>query len=93
MLTKPEPTPIIRGQDAENLAKKLKLKSKITCQLCGEQWDKDPALEVPCPVCPAKVGQWCRRPSEHRAMLLHRPRIKAAEAAGKISKCPKGGKH
>lgn len=32
---------------------------------CGKTWPRDPALEVACPSCPAKVGQRCRRPSGH----------------------------
>jgi hypothetical protein len=36
---------------------------------CGLTWERDPALEVVCPVCGAAVGQPCprSRPSGHSA--------------------------
>ena len=37
----------------------------ISCSICGQTWARDPALEVPCPVCNADVGERCRRPSGH----------------------------
>ena len=37
----------------------------IKCSACGQQWPRDPALEVACPVCRALVGSPCRRPSGH----------------------------
>lgn len=39
----------------------------IRCESCGQEWPRDPALEVECPVCHAKPGQKCRvpRPSEY----------------------------
>lgn len=40
----------------------------VTCNNCGHTWPRDPALEVPCPVCNAKIGCKCtiNRPSEHK---------------------------
>jgi len=35
----------------------------VSCSNCGGIWARDPALEVPCPVCNANVGERCRRPS------------------------------
>lgn len=32
---------------------------------CGDSWDNDPRLSVPCPSCNAKAGVMCKRPSEH----------------------------
>jgi len=37
----------------------------VSCTHCGQSWPRDPALEVPCPVCNAEVGIRCRRPSGH----------------------------
>lgn len=40
----------------------------VGCSKCGQTWERDPALEVACPKCQAKVGAACvaKRPSEHR---------------------------
>jgi hypothetical protein len=38
----------------------------IKCSACGQEWPRDPALEVVCPVCRAAVGAPCQRPSGHR---------------------------
>lgn len=48
-------------------SKKAKGK-KISCAKCGQSWDRDPALEVTCPVCKSKPGIKCKieRPSEHK---------------------------
>ncbi len=37
----------------------------VSCKLCGEEWNRDPALEVECPSCLAPIGVRCRRPSQH----------------------------
>ena len=37
----------------------------VKCSLCGQEWPRDPALEVACPVCRAAAGSPCRRPSGH----------------------------
>lgn len=57
------------------------------CSRCGETWPRDPALEVPCPSCPAGVGVWCKRPSGHKAASLHSERDRAAMKAGILKKC------
>jgi hypothetical protein len=53
------------------------------CPYCGSD-EYDPATTCPksiaCPTCKAEPGQSCRRPSGHRAMTLHAPRIAAAES-------------
>lgn len=37
----------------------------VRCDRCGQEWPRDPVLEVECPVCGAQPGQACRaaRPS------------------------------
>ena len=37
------------------------------CMVCDHHWDRDPVLEVACPVCKQKVGSPCvsRAPSGH----------------------------
>lgn len=37
----------------------------VSCSNCGQQWPRDPALEVRCPTCNATVGVKCKRPSGH----------------------------
>lgn len=59
----------------------------VSCSSCGETWPRDPALEVPCPTCHAKIGQACKRPSGHKAMDVHVARDKAAMKAGFLRKC------
>lgn len=65
-----------------------KAQGMTRCELCGEEWPRDPALEVECPTCKAEVGRWCRRPSGHRAMSLHADRDRRAMAEGKLKPCP-----
>lgn len=60
----------------------------VSCHACGQEWPRDPALEVPCPDCKARVGAWCKRPSGHKAMDLHVARDHAAMAAGLLERCP-----
>jgi hypothetical protein len=36
-------------------------------------------LAVTCPVCHQGDRRWCKRPSGHKAMTLHKPRIELAE--------------
>lgn len=63
----------------------------VVCQSCGQEWPRDPCLEVPCPMCGAKIGGPCRRPSGHRvwsAFPFHPERERAAMAAGFIRPCP-----
>jgi hypothetical protein len=61
----------------------------VTCSNCGEEWPRDPALEVPCPTCHAPVRVKCRGPSGHPCEL-HASRDRAAMGAGFLRPCPKG---
>lgn len=63
-------------------------KNPVKCLACGEEWPRDPALEVECPACKAKVGVWCKSPSGHKAMQLHAGRIERAFAEGHEHRCP-----
>ncbi len=48
------------------------------CEWCGGEVPVDAGpcpLSLECPTCKAKPGQWCGRPSEHRAAQLHRARV------------------
>lgn len=64
----------------------------VHCGRCGQEWPRDPALEVPCPRCRAGVGVRCRRPSGHGGNFtgLHAARDRAAMDAGLLSRCPAG---
>lgn len=59
---------------------------------CDRSWPRDPALEVPCPTCGARIGQRCRRPSGHRVYggEPHDARDIAADQAGHYGVCPSG---
>ena len=59
----------------------------VRCGRCGQEWPRDPALEVACPQCLAPVGVRCRRPSGHDCEL-HASRDRAALDAGILSPCP-----
>lgn len=62
----------------------------VICNRCGQEWERDPALEVPCPTCQAKVGQKCKRPSGHTVWggQPHDERDRAAMEAGFLKSCP-----
>jgi DNA-directed RNA polymerase subunit RPC12/RpoP len=64
----------------------------VKCNACGEEWPRDPALEVQCPTCNAKVGRRCRRPSEHQVFGggMHPDRDRLAMKMGFLKLCPKG---
>lgn len=53
------------------------IRGPVTCR-CGDQFERHPAFEVPCPTCGAKVGQVCKRPSEHEAAEPHKERRQLA---------------
>jgi hypothetical protein len=66
----------------------------VACSACGEQWPRDPALEVECPKCEAQVGNYCRvrRPSGHTAnfgnkTLIHPARDQLAMDMGLLERC------
>ena len=60
----------------------------VTCSKCGEEWPRDPALEVECPTCHAPPGemQAAIRPS----LRVTPSRDQAAMDAGFLRPCPKG---
>lgn len=64
----------------------------VHCLRCGQEWPRDPALEVACPLCRAPVGRACRRPSQHEVYggAVHSARDQAALDAGFVQMCPKG---
>ena len=68
------------------------LRMTARCQLCGQEWPRDPALEVPCPACHAPAGKPCKRPSGH-ACSLHAARDHVAMAAGKLNRHPPADPH
>ncbi|MCX8571169.1 hypothetical protein [Aminobacter sp. MET-1] len=59
---------------------------------CDRSWPRDPALEVACPDCRAKIGAPCKRPSGHPLFAhgVHGARDLAADAAGQYGVCPSG---
>jgi predicted amidophosphoribosyltransferase len=61
----------------------------VKCDNCGQEWPRDPALEVACPKCRAPVGRVCRRPSGHNLWgnQPHRERDQAAMDAGLLQVC------
>ncbi len=67
----------------------------VSCSACGQEWARDPALEVECPKCKAQVGDYCRvrRPSGHTAnfgnkTLIHPARDQLAMDIGFLQRCP-----
>lgn len=63
----------------------------VKCSRCGQEWPRDPALEVECPTCRAPVGRKCRRPSGHPVLgpnRMHPKRDNAAMSAGLLMRCP-----
>jgi hypothetical protein len=59
------------------------------CNWCGESWEKNPVLSVPCPTCQVPAGRRCVRPSEHKVPMgdYHQARARAAYEAGFLGKC------
>lgn len=53
---------------------------------CGDSWDEDPRLVVPCPHCGAAAGVGCRRPSEHVGHFVE-PHAARREAAFALNPC------
>jgi hypothetical protein len=66
----------------------------VACSACGQEWDRDPALEVVCPTCNSQVGFFCgcKRPSGHKvrfgSTLIHPARDQLAMDLGFLVKCP-----
>jgi hypothetical protein len=63
-------------------------RAPVSCHACGQEWARDPALEVACAQCHAKVGTWCKNPSGHKSMSLHRARMQRALDEGVEKPCP-----
>ena len=63
----------------------------VVCNICGQEWDRDPALMVSCPVCNAQPGKLCVRPSGHavfgKGVHDARDRKSMAETPG-YGRCP-----
>jgi hypothetical protein len=65
----------------------------VSCSACGQQWPRDPALEVGCPTCNARVGPYCssHRPSGYRirfgSTLIHPARDRLAMDLGFLQRC------
>lgn len=59
----------------------------VVCSRCGQEWPRDPALEVRCTTCQAPVGIKCRRPSGH-GCGIHAGRDRLAMEMGFLNKCP-----
>lgn len=47
-----------------------------------------PSMAVACPSCDAGIGRECKRPSEHKAMMLHKPRHLEADRLWEIHDLP-----
>lgn len=41
---------------------------------------RHPCLAIACPNCHVRAGAWCKRPSDHEAMGIHKSRRQAADA-------------
>lgn len=66
------------------------MKATRDCKWCGGRVAADAGpcpLSFKCPSCQAKPGEWCKRPSEHRASKLHADRLKL-EFEGDVSPTP-----
>ena len=72
----------------------------VSCNLCGKTWDRDPVLEVECPVCGAEPGEECSHlsPSGHDKSAAfqglpsygHDERDLEADRQGAYGDCPVG---
>lgn len=60
----------------------------VSCSNCGQEWERDPALEVACPQCRTDVGEKCKRPSGHPAGLHAGRDKKALREVDGYQKCP-----
>lgn len=58
----------------------------IFCGLCGDGWERDPALEVRCPTCFRAPGRRCVRPSGHECKI-HADRDQLAMDEGWLKPC------
>jgi hypothetical protein len=66
----------------------------VSCSACGQEWPRDPALEVVCPTCNSHIGHFCgsKRPSGHKvrfgSTLIHLARDQLAMDLGFLQRCP-----
>jgi hypothetical protein len=50
----------------------------MSCRWCGGDGPEDECPRgIRCPTCGANPGAWCKRPSGHRAMTMHKARFDA----------------
>ncbi len=55
---------------------------RVSCDWCGSEATPEGSCcpsSIACPQCYASPGSWCKRPSGHEAMDLHKARVTAAE--------------
>lgn len=66
----------------------------VSCDYCGQEWPRGPALEVACPHCGSRVGAGCKRPSGHRGHFVGfcRARLEEAMRLGLERPCPASGR-
>lgn len=62
----------------------------VTCDFCGQQWERHPAEFVECPECFVPAHSRCKRPSGHEAMEPHASRESLALRRGVLSMRPEG---
>jgi hypothetical protein len=58
----------------------------VSCLRCGQEWLRDPALEVECPTCHMAIGVKCRRPSGHDCDI-HPKRDRLPMDLGYLQRC------
>lgn len=65
----------------------------VACSKCGDEWSRDPALEIVCPTCNSQIGYYCghKRPSGHKvrfgSTLIHPARDQLAMDMGFLERC------
>lgn len=59
----------------------------VVCNFCGREWTRHPAWEIECPLCHARIGSRCKRPSGH-GCETHAGREQLAVDRGLIEICP-----
>jgi hypothetical protein len=65
----------------------------VSCSACNHSWPRDPALEVKCPTCNARIGTYCSEvhPSGYRirfgSTLIHSARDQHAMDMGLLQRC------
>lgn len=86
---------IFMGRSAAQRKRSEVVLIPVDCGYCGEDWGRDPALEVACPTCDVDPGSKCRRPSGHPVNIgtqlhgIHRGRDeKALDVVDGYEPCP-----